>query len=262
LSTIKSLQSELIKLKYPPILWLVAFVLLSIFAIVFSAYIIDINKTVLLGVSPWIKLNASIRSIYSIFIGIPFVVLFISAALNIEHQNHGFKQLYSLPKKRSVLIIYKLVTLVFSFIIVSFLLVLGNVLIGYLLNWIYPESEFSYYNLPILSLMKSYFYVLISFLGIIGIQFFLSLRFKGFLVSASIGILAYVFGIILSSLNNTFSIYFPYCHPTIARNNGVFNTEMLNINQDVFLNQVEVTSIIVFILFVCLGIFSEKARNI
>lgn len=262
LSTIASLKSELLKLKYPPILWLSVFILISIFAIVFSAYVIDINKTVRLGVSPWLKLDASIRAIYSIFIGIPFVVLFISAALNIEHQNSGFKQLYALPKSRAVLILYKLVALIVSVIVVTSFLILGNILMGYILNWLYPETEFSYYKLPIGSLLKSYFYVLISFLGVIGIQFYLSLKFKGFLIPASIGILAYVFGIILSSVNNTLAIYFPYCHPTIARSSGVFDTGDLKINQDIFLNQVEVMSIIVFILFVGLTLYNERTRNI
>ncbi|MDA8693419.1 ABC transporter permease [Saprospiraceae bacterium] len=262
MSTIKSLKSEFLKLKYPPILWLIGFILLSTLAIVFSAYIIDINKTVLLGVNPWIKLNASIRAIFSTFIGIPFVVLFISAALNIEHQNHGFKQLYTLPQRRSILIIYKLAALIFSFIAVIILMILGNILIGYILSWLYPETEFLYYDLPIISFLKNYWYVLISYLGIIGIQFFLSVRFRGFLVPASIGILAFVFGIILSSLDNALSKYFPYCYPSISRNNGVFSNDKLNIDQDALINQIELSSIIIFITFLCLSIYSEKTKNV
>lgn len=258
----KTVQAELLKLKYPPILWLVGFVLFSIFVIVVSAYIIDIHNTVSLGINPWIRLNASIRAMFSIFIGVPFIVLFISAALNIEHQNHGFKQLYALPIRRESLILIKLVGLILCLLGVVLLLILGNITIGYVLNFLYPETEFSYFDLPILSMVKSYTYVMISLLGIIGIQFYLSLRFRGFLVPASIGILAYVFGIILSSINNKSSIYFPYCHPTIARKSGVFNTESLNIDQLVILNKVEIYSIIAFVVFLGLSLYSERVRNV
>lgn len=262
MTTIKTIHSELIKLKYPPILWLGAFFLISILTLVFSGYYIDVNQTVQLGVNPWNRLNVSTRAIFTIFMGIPFIVLLISAALNIEHQNHGFKQLYALPKSRGALLLSKLTALLLSFLFVTCLLILGNILIGYILNFIYPETEFSYFELPLLSLIKSYLYVLISFLGVIGIQFFLSLRFKGFLVPASIGILAYILGVILSSINHKFSVYFPYCHSTVARKNGIFDMETLGVDQHAILNQVEIYSIIIFVICILFSVYLERKRNI
>ena len=262
MTIIKSIHSELIKLKYPPILWLIGFILFVCLVIVFSAHYIDIHKTAMLGRNPWSKIDMAQQAIFSIFIGIPFIVLFLSAAVHIEHQNHGFKQLYTLAQNREVLIIYKLAAFFLVLAAATFLLIFGNVLIGYLINMIYPETEFSYFEFSLFSMLKSYSYIIISFLGVIGIQFFLSLRFKGFLVPASIGVLAYVFGLIVSSTNNVLSLYFPYCYPIISRERGIMDTSELNIDQSMVLNEVEIYSVGIFFVFIILSLLTERRKNI
>ena len=261
MTVVKSIYSEVLKLKYPPIIWMVTFIIGIALAIVFSAHYIDINRAILMGRNPWIRLNGSIGAVFSIFIGVPFLVLLISSAIHVEHQNHGFKQLYTLPKNRMVLILYKLFALLLILFLTILILVLGQILTGYLLNVIYPETEFSYFKIPLFSMLKSYAYIAISFLGVIGIQFFLSLRFKGFLLPASIGIIAYIIGLILSSISNTMSICFPYCYPAIARSQNMFDTSALNIDQSVILNKVEVCSIVIFIVFVIICLITERRKN-
>jgi len=243
-------------------MWLIGSVIMATLAVIFSAHYIDINNTITLGRNPWIKIGKAGVSIYSIFMSIPFLVLFISAALHIEHQNNGFKQLYSLPKNRGILIFYKMAALLICVILSLILLMIGLIVVGYILNFIYPETGFTYHRLPFLSMIKSFCYVLISMLGIVGIQFFLSLRFKGFLVPASIGVLAFIFALLLGSMNNPMSQYFPYCYPIIAKEHGAFDTSELGIAQDVLLNSVEISSISVFIVFMLLSYFLERKRNI
>lgn len=262
MTLIKSIHSELIKLKYPPILWLIGFVLFVCIAILFSAHYIDVQKTAMLGRNPWIKLDLAGQAVFSIFISIPFIVLFFSAAFHIEHNNRGFKQLYTFPQHRATLLLHKLATFLMTLFVAICILIIGTIGVGYFINAIYPETEFIYFEIPFFSMVKSYAYILISLLGVIGIQFFLSLRFKGFLVPASIGILGYVFGLIVSSVNNVSSLYFPYCYPIVSREKGMMDTSELNIDQSAILNNVELYSIAIFIIFVMLSLFSEHRRNI
>ena len=258
----KSIQSELLKLKYPPIIWMVCFIIAIALAIVFSAHLIDINRAVTLGASPWIRLNGAVEATFSIFIGVPFIILLVSSAVHVEHQNNGFKQLYTLPKNRELFLLYKLFAILLILVLTILMLIVGQIVSGYVLNIIFPETEFSYYSIPIFSMIKSYCYTSISFLGVIGVQFFLSIRFKGFLLPTSIGIIAYIIGLILSSINNWMSTYFPYSFSAVARNREMVDTSALNIDQSAYLNIVEIRSIALLIVFILLCLLTERNKNI
>jgi len=258
----KAIHSELIKLKYPPILWLVVFVVAITLVIVFTAYYIDIHKSVRLGVNPWIRVNTAGQTIFAMFVGTPFVILLISAILFIEHQNLGFKQLYALPKRREILLLYKLLAIFLCLLTTIALLIFGLIIIGYSLNVIYPETEFTFYKMPLLALLKSFGSYIISALGIIGIQYFLSVRFKGFLAPASFGILAYVVGFIITSIDNVIALYFPYCYTMIAKENDLFKLSSFDVKQYGILNEIELYSIIVFLTFILLTLYTERKRSI
>lgn len=256
------MRSEFIKLKYPPIIWLSCIILLITISIIFSAHYLDVHNAVSLGRNPWERLFKSGIAIYRLFISVPFIVLFVSTAIYLERSNNGFKQLFTLPYSRSRLLIDKLLAILFCISILLLSLVLGLMVCGAIINIIYPEYEFNYYPLPIIDLIRSTCLTFISLLGIIGIQFFLSLRFKGFLLPTSLGILSYVISLILSSVNSRISLYFPYCYPTISRENGMLNNHLLGIQESHFLNHIEISSFIVFLLFATLGIVLERKRNL
>lgn len=259
---VKAIRSELIKLKYPPLLWLIGFVTITTLAIVFSAHYIDIHNSVRLGVNPWIRVSATGLALFSMFVGTPFVILLISALLFIEHQNLGFKQLYTLPKRREVLISYKLIAIFLTLIFTLLLLAIGLIAIGYLLYVIYPETEFTYYKLPLLAMLKGSGGYIISTLGIIGVQYFLAIRFKGFLVPASFGILAYIIGFILASIGNTLAFFSPYSYTMIATDNDQFGLSSYEIKQFGIFNEVQLYSLIFFFTFILMSFYLERNRNI
>lgn len=186
----------------------------------------------------------------------------MSAALSVEHQNNGFKQLYALPKRRELLLIYKLIALLSVIVTTTLALAIGSIAVGYLLDAILPELEFTFYDLPFLVMLKSYAYIIVSLLGVIGIQYFLSIRFKGFLVPASIGILAYVVGFMLPTTSTKLSLYFPFSYPIVSKNRKMIDTSALDIDQLSFLNSVELSSIGIFVFFVGLSLYTERRRNV
>lgn len=260
----KAIQSEVIKLKYPPILWLMGFVIAVTLAVVFVAHYLGIHTAIRLGVNPWFRLSATGQAIFFMFVGTPFLILLISAILYIEHQNWGFKQLYTLPSKRGQLVSYKIVAIFLCLLLVLFILIIGLIVVGYSLNMIYPETGFVYYKLPLLEMLSACGGYIVSVLGIIGIQFFLSTRFKGFLVPASIGLLAYIVGFILATVNGSIKLplYYPYCYPIIANENKDFGLSTFEIRGFGVLNEIQLYSIIIFFAFVLLSFYSERRRGV
>ena len=230
--------------------------------IIFTAHYLDIHNAIRLGVNPWLRVNYTGQAIFAMFIGTPFVILLISAILSMEHQNLGFKQLYTLPNRRQNIVLYKLMIILLYLLLILSVLIIGLIAIGILLNMIFPETGFTYYKIPLIDMILSSGEYLVSVLGIIGIQFFLSIRFKGLIVPASIGILAYTIGFILTTLNNLLSLYFPYSYTIIVNENSPFGISSFEIKQFAFLNEVHIYSIIFFLAFIILSLFTERNRNI
>lgn len=258
---VKYINAEFIKLKYLPSMWLSGAVVMAVLTIIFAAHMLDVNA-IDLNVDPWRKTLVACKGIFSTFMAIPFTVLFVSAALYIEHQSNAWKYQYTIPASRVLVVLAKLTAILLWLILTIILLTLGLILVGYLLNYFLPEYEFSYYKIPYFHFLESMSHIFIALLGVIGIQYFLSFRFKGFLIPASIGIVAFLCGMILGSINNKMALYFPYSYPVIVKDHGMFATDKINIREFGWLNNVEIYSIIVFVFFIGLTCFLERKRNI
>lgn len=259
---VRNIKAELVKLKYPPIIWLIGFVLIAVIAIVFAAHFIDVNRTAALGQNPWDKYRVAVTAIFSVFIAVPFIVLLISAGVFLDHQYAIWKFQYTVPMKRGAIFFSKLFAIL-ALILMTFAgLVLGVILCAYFLDLLLPELEFRYYPMVLINLLEKLGHTFVALLGIIGIQYFLSLRFKGFLVPASFGVVAFVVGLILGTINNPISAYFPYSYPTIVQNHNMFNTDQVGIVDYGFFNSIELHSILYFVFFVFLAKILEDRRQV
>ena len=262
MSFLKSIQAELIKLKFPPILWLMAFSTCSVLALVFIAHILDVNNIAVLGKNPWLKVWTAGVSIFSVFIANPFAIMLISAAVFIEHQSNTWKYLYTTPKNRSHIFYAKLSAIVLFIIGTISILSIGLLLCGYLLNFIYPEIEFGYYTPPTFKLITKFTHTIISLLGVIGIHYFLSHRFKGFLVPASFGVIAFIIGIIIGALNKPIALFYPYAYPIVGQEHNMFRTDNVGIVGYGWINNVEIFSVIWFLVFIVLANFLEVRKQV
>ncbi len=260
--TIYSIKAELLKLKYPPILWLISFVLITMFAILFAAYFIDIHRTTNLGVNPWIKFVTASQGIFASFFAVPFLVLLVSASVYLEYESHGFKQLYALPVQRGMLLVYRVLALVvligFTFLILLFV----ELMVAVVISFMYPELEFYYFSTPYLKLLKSLKSTGVALLGVFGVQLFLSLRFKSFLVPASFGVLAFIVGLVIGTINTPMALYFPYSYSIISQDYGMFSFSEIPIVDYGFIDSIELNSIFVFVVFLLLSIWMEYRRNV
>jgi len=262
MSVLSYCKSEWYKLQYPPIYWLCGFTITTILTILFTAHYLDVQSVAQLGRNPWDKISFASNAMFSVFIAQPFAILFISAALHIEHFANGWKQLYALPISRSILVVVKLLTILFGLISCALLLLPGTLLCGYILDWFIPEMEFWYYTPPIVSLVENLFRIFLALAGMIGLQYLLSLQFKSFLVPASFGVIAFIVGLILGSTDNPMALYFPYSYPVIARDTGMFRMERIQIDDYGWINSVEAHSLAWFGLFLAIALILEMRKNV
>lgn len=262
MNIVRSISAEFIKLKYAPILWLVGFSLVSVCAIIFFANYMDVNSAVQMGRSPWPRNLTASLAIFSIFIIIPFSVMFISTGIFVEHQARGWKFIYASPNRRASIFMSKLLTVLAAIFLLMMIMMGLAVLTIYLVDFILPEFEFRYYRPDLYSTFIGFVHCFISILGVIGIQFFLSHRFKGFLIPMSFGVLMFVVGFIISTTNKAFILYSPYSYPGIVKDHNMFTIDKIGVTHDHWLSNVEVYSIIIFVVFIGLALFLELKKNV
>lgn len=262
MKAIKLLGAEFLKLKYLPVFWLFILIPFSVLGIVVLAHVLDGANIARLGNNPWRKLFFSGNAILSVFLIIPFSFLFISAAVYLEHQTNAWKYLYTVPTQRSTIYLTKLVS--FLTIIIANILVIfiGLILSGYLLNIFFPEMEFSYYPVPVLTELKSSFHIFLSALGIIGFHYSLSHMFKGFLIPASIGVVGFILGFILGTLNKSVALLVPYCYPMIYKDHSMFKIDDINIVDYGPINSVEFYSVLWFVVCIAIGLMLERRKHV
>lgn len=259
---LKYIQAEFIKLRYQPILWLIGATVVSITLLIYFAHYNDVESISQIGKDPWIKIWDGAIGIFSVFMMVPFLVLLMSATIYIEHQNNTWKYQYSAPVSRIKVLMIKLASFLMLIIIAFSLLALGIFCVAQLLNFIFPEMEFSYYSFHFSNYPNMAFFTLINSLGIIGIQFFLSIRFKGFLVPAAIGIVAFIIALIVGVTNTPASHYFPYSYTLIGQDFNMFTIDKVGVVDLGWINSVQLCSIIIFMIFTSIAIFLEHKRSV
>ena len=257
---VRHLKAEFLKLKYPPILWLVGSTVFAITMLIFFAHYMDVESVSAIGKNPWHKLWEATIGLFSVFLNVPFLILLISAAIFLEHHNNAWKYQYAAPIKRRSVLVNKLVSILGMIIITYAILSICIFIIILVLNKIFPETEFSYYPIHFHTFTQSAILTLINSLGIVGIQLFLSLRFKGFLVPAAIGIVAFIVGLIVGVTNTPYAHFMPYAYPLIGQDFNMFTIDKIGIKDYGWLNSIQVYSLVLFVVFIGMSYWSEKKR--
>lgn len=258
----RSLSAEILKLKSSRIGWVLIVCALLTILFVFIGHLLDVHNIIRLNENPWSRYANATLTIYALFVITTLAVLVTSFIGNIEHKSNGWKFVYTMPVTRFSIYSAKplliLLLLLFNFL----LLVLCIWISGYLVNTILPEYEFDYFKAPWLAIFQKGLHAIISVLGVLGIQYFLTIRFKNFLVPLGVGIFGMIFGFILTSINTKFILFCPYSYPMIAQDLRAFPTDFRSFPFDGWLSNVEYLSISVFIICFIVGYLLERKRPI
>ncbi len=210
-----SLTNETLKLKRTFAFWLTMISACLIPILFFVVYLVKWEKLIPeAGVNPWDQFaNEQIRSTLAALVPL-FIVLITSLIIQIEHKALAVKQLFTTPIPKwssyfgKLSIIMALVFFTYAF---YYLLILIN---GNLLGILRPSLKFSEFSPDYLYHAKVLFRSFASVLGILAIQFWLSFRFKNFIIPLGIGMVLVVVGLIAAQARE--AIYFPYSYSILG----------------------------------------------
>jgi hypothetical protein len=250
-----SLKNELIKLKRTFAFWLTIISAIIFPILFFIAYLLKHeNLAPAVGVNPWEKfMTTQIENSIPFFIPM-FIVLITSLIMQVEHKSLGIKHLFSLPVPKWSIYLGKLTIVIFAITTTYIYYYVTILLTGVLLGAIHSDLAFLDFQPEHLKFIKVLATSFIATLGIIGIQFWLSFRFKNFIIPLGIGMFLAIIGIILSQA--TQSIYFPYSFSVLSVSLGDKMPLTFGISS------ITVYSIFCFIITTILGYLDIKRLNI
>jgi lantibiotic transport system permease protein len=199
---------------------------------------------------------------------LPMLIVFIAYSVNsVEHKADTWKTLFSLPISKLSVYAAKYFYAFFLVLLCLLLFVLFTLGFGNLLGVLKPELKFSEYNVASL-LTKVYLKLFLSSLGILSIQFLLSLLFRDFLKPMGIGFVCTITGVILAGNGWTYAYLFPYSHPMLAikaMEEGLKNnsqpTATPQITIDLFTQEIWVSLAVAVVIFIA-GYFIVLKKSV
>ncbi|MET0636469.1 MAG: ABC transporter permease [Chitinophagaceae bacterium] len=257
MSLFTSVQSELVKTKRSASFWmslLGAGVIPLIFLLV---YIISPEKTApSLQKTPWeIHFFQGYQQFASFLLPM-FVILICSQIPQIEYKNNTWKQVFASPQSIGNIFFSKYIAIM---LMVLFLFLMYNIFM--LLAAVIPNlvrKEFTFLDNPVnwKQLFRLNLKTFISLLAIISIQYWLSLRFKNFIVAIGLGLALLITSIMMFGFQWEHVYKVPYAFPLLSLTGMVEKGE----GGPLFLNH-ELNSIGYFIFFTVLAFLDMKYRK-
>ena len=208
-------KNEVIKLKGTFAFWLTIISALIFPLLLFIVYLVKHEKLIPdAGENPWDEfMFKQIKNVIPFLVPM-FIVLITSLIIQVEHKSHGIKHLFSLPIPKWSVYFGKLTIVIFSIIVTYIYFFLAIVIFGNLLGVFYPDLGFLDFQPDYWRSINMLGMSLIASLGIVGIQFWMSFRFKNFIVPLGIGMTMVIMGLIISRAPE--SIYFPYSYNVLS----------------------------------------------
>jgi len=258
----KLILAEFIKMKWSAIPYIVAFVLTLISGILLFSYSLDNHMVINIGENPWVSFCRTSFGLFSLILLIPLAVLIVSSSVFTEHRANAWKYLYTLPQSRAAIYFSKLLSLlcvIYASLLGLLIVTLGS---GYLLSLSFPEMEFTYFQPEFNNLFSTLNHCFVSLLGVIGLQYYISLRFKNILLSVGLGLFGFVMALILTSIPKKVILFMPFTLPMVVQDFGMMNFPHRTQVMSSWLTNVELYSIAFFVFFIMLGCVLEIKRNV
>jgi hypothetical protein len=211
-------------------------------------------------VMQWMRFSGAFLGIMG-FLLLPMLVIFQTYSVNnIEHKSDMWKSLFSLPLPKWSMYSSKWVYAVLLNALCLSLFATFVLSAGYLLSLLKPELRFNEYNFSGI-LFKIHVKMFLASLGILSIQFLLSLIWEDFLKPMGIGFLLTVFGIICSNLGWKYTFTIPYAHPMIALKSIMNQAPTKDLAFELFTKEVYISITISIITFIA-GYYVISRRSV
>ena len=248
---IKSLIAEYKKSKRTSYLWLTIISSMLIPLILFLVYIIKpeyfIPET---DVNPWLELTEGAYTAISSILFPFYIIIFISLITQIEHKNKMWKKIFVLPVRKETFFLSKLIFILIIIFVSLIMLDIGILTAGFVSGLFRSELNFLKFAPDFILLMKYTVFIFINVLGIVSIQYLLSLFFKHFILPVATGIFLTVTALILVNVWKG-AKYFPYAFPQIYLNDL---SGMIEIKHYGILSISEIVSLLTFVAISAIGL--------
>ncbi|SHM92127.1 ABC transporter permease [Mucilaginibacter sp. OK098] len=178
-----------------------------------------------------------------------YTILITSLIVQIEYRNNTWKQVYASPRKFGDIFFSKLIVinaLVFLFFVLfSLFFTLSGLAVG-MVNTAYRVSD---NPIPFEAVTALAGRVYLGIVPVMAIQYWLSLRFKNFVIPLGIGIGLWISGVVLLDWDKI--IYYPYMYAPL-----MFFTDFTNHPES--LSKLVVNSSVCFVLALLLGAWNIR----
>jgi hypothetical protein len=217
------------------------------------------------GMMAWLQFAGAILAVMGSLL-LPMLIVFIGYSVNsIEHKADTWKSLFSLPISKFSVYAAKYAYAFFLVLLCLTLFVLFTLAFGNLLSILNPALKFNEYHIEGL-LAKIYLKLLLSSLGILSIQFLLSLLFRDFLKPMGIGFVLTIAGVILANAEWKYTYLFPYSHPMLTVRSLIHNRmgngpELPQITIDLFTKDIFVSLTVAVVVFIA-GYFIVLKKSV
>ncbi len=262
LSIVRSLRADTIKLKNTPIFWVSLLGGLFVTGLLFLMHYFSVEEINKPDTNPWDFYCGFGVTFVSILLVIPFVVLVASSVMLPEHKSESDKYLYSLPLPKGRFYFSKLVVILGIIATTYLIFFIAHLLVGWILGFLRPEYEFHQYAPQIADFAWMLGHSYLSVLGVVGLHYWLSVRWKNFIIPMGVGLCGYIISVMFSITGRSdLAIFFPYSYPALIGNAlGVENSN--NLIWWGGLANVEWLSMACFVVFAVIGFIEESRRNI
>ncbi len=213
---ILSFRSEFYKTRKTAAFWSAIILPLAICILLFFGFFSHSdNLAKQPGAALWFQFSGAILGVMGSLL-LPMLIVFIAYSVNnIEHKAETWKTLFTLPISKFSVYSAKYLYALFLVILCLALFLLFTLGFGNLLAVVKPTLKFNEYHMESF-LAQIYLKLLLSSLGILSIQFLLSLLFRDFLKPMGIGFAATIVGVILAGTGWQYAYLYPYSHAMLT----------------------------------------------
>ncbi|AZI24508.1 MULTISPECIES: ABC transporter permease [Pedobacter] len=258
-----SLVSEFYKSRKTLAFWAAILLPVAICSLVSFGFYSGSEKVLKLnapGMMLWVRYAGATLNVMGMLV-MPFYVMFMAFSVNnIEHKNDTWKTLFAQPLNKFSIYTAKYLFSVLLIFICLFLFAALTFAFGHLLQALVPQYTFNQYN-PSNFLINSYSKLFLSSLGILSIQFILSLIWGDFLKPIGIGFVGTIMGIVTGMLNWTYAYLIPYSLPSLALQFTQLKKGKDPLNFEIFTREIWTSLAYAAVLFIA-GYFIVTRKSI
>lgn len=255
MSFIISTKAELIKTKRSASFWLSLIGSAVIPLIFFLMYVIEPKNSDRFQDKPWELHFTQGWQAFAAFLLPMFVILICSLIPQLEYKNNTWKQVFASPQSIGNIFFSKYVSIVIMILFLFLMFNLFMLLSGIVPNLFYSKYAFLKNSIDWGGLLKLNFKTFVALLGIISIQYWISLRFRNFIIPIGIGLGLLVISMILIPWTHVDKV--PFAFPLLTFISSTSKTELTG----PLLKNHELNSIGYFIFFTLLAFLDMRFRK-